>query len=183
MKLELTAGRAQRFNEAGHFFRCMNSSGRFTVTFDGGKSITFERGIGYSIPGGCRNFVLRSETSQEVEFEITDGRVEDSRFNVAGNLNTKEATADTLATPGDVAVPAASFGVVIAANVLRREAIVKNPATNAGNFRVGGSSASATSGIELTPGESIVISNYRGEVAAFNNGASAESLQVMEITD
>ena len=82
----------------------------------------------------------------------------------------------------DVSIAATTTDPVLAANTSRVEAIITNLAVNAQTMRIGDSNAGAARGIELAPGQTIVLTTTAA-ISAYNPGASAESLAVLEVTD
>lgn len=87
----------------------------------------------------------------------------------------------TLADIADVSVLAGATTQVVAAaagGVVEREIVLKNLMANAAAFRVGAATAGAARGIELLPGEAIVL-NTRAAVYAYNAGAAPQSLSLV----
>jgi len=85
---------------------------------------------------------------------------------------------DTLAQPGDVALPAAAATQLSAGRATKRETIIKLASDAAASIRVGGSTVAAASGVLIEPGESIVIS---GSAAVYGYSVAGETVHVLEV--
>lgn len=93
------------------------------------------------------------------------------------------ATAGTATQAADLAVAGASVAV-LAANALRKSAVVQN--VGAANVRVAvGAAAAAATGLQLAPGQSLVLSQPYCPTAVINairEGAVSSTVSVLEVT-
>ena len=92
------------------------------------------------------------------------------------------SVASTMTDAADVSIGAASTDLVLAANANRREAMISNLATNTQTMRIGTTNAGAARGVEIEPGQTIVLSTSAA-IYAFNPGGGAETLGVLELEE
>lgn len=107
----------------------------------------------------------------------------------AGTTSTlASATTNLLTKPtvftstADLSIAGLTAAVLLAANAARREAIFSNLAANASPFRVGDAAVGAAEGIELGPGQTLIL-NTTAEVRGFNTAAGAQSITIAETRD
>lgn len=99
---------------------------------------------------------------------------------VSGTVTaTKPSVLDSLT---DVSLLAAATTQILAADVTRYEAIITNLTANTVTFRIGDSGADATNGVELAPGQTIILTTTDA-IHGFNATAGAESISVVVIKD
>lgn len=87
----------------------------------------------------------------------------------------------TLTSTADVSIAASSAAQVLAQNLNRRAALLRNLTANSAAFRIGDTLITATRGIELAPGETISIETTAA-ISAHNTGGVAQTISVLEIT-
>ncbi len=100
---------------------------------------------------------------------------------ISGNVTNTPVIPAVLTSNVDVVIGAGLTVLVAAANIARTEILVSNFATNTQKMRIGGATTALALGVELAPGGSISL-NTQAAVYAFNPGAGAENLGVVEIT-
>jgi hypothetical protein len=111
---------------------------------------------------------ITSATAQTVELIIGDDDVEVAgTVSIAGTVSTVDAQI-IVATPGDVSIPAGTTASIRAGTTVAKGLIVGNLSTNSSSVRIGNSTAAAAFGIELQPGEKIVIPATNTSIYAFN---------------
>ena len=106
------------------------------------------------------------------EGQLRDGR---ATFSAAVNI----APYGTITTTADKSCAATAQTLVIAANTSRKRLVVTNPVTNTQTMRIGDNNTGAARGVELPPG-GVFDEAYTGALYAYNPGAGAESLTIME---
>lgn len=92
---------------------------------------------------------------------------------------TKNDTFDSLA---DVSLLAGANTQILAADTTRVEAIITNLTANTQKFRIGDAGAAAANGVELSPGQTIVLTTTAA-IHGWNPGAGAESVSVAVVKD
>ncbi len=94
------------------------------------------------------------------------------------NVTASVATANTIQSPLDVSLTAATASVISAANAARKELMIKNPSTNTASIRLGSATVAANKGFELAPGESVVLTTT---AAVYGFSTPGESVSLSEL--
>lgn len=183
--LSVAAGEAVDLAITGRFFAVISANINFKIGFDDDALQFCTQGLTpFMEPGEVFTRVRIDNTAGASTLTLTyaygSGDVRDSRATLAGNIDLSKAA--TLTSTADVSIAAATTVQVLAANTARREAIITNLAANAETMRVGDSNAGAARGVELPPGATIVLTTTAA-IHAYNPGAGAESLAVLEVVD
>lgn len=85
---------------------------------------------------------------------------------------------NTITPLADVSLTAVTPTVIVAANVNRKELLVKNPSSNAASIRIGSATVGAAKGFELEPGESTILTTT---AAVYGYSAPGETVSVTEL--
>lgn len=124
--------------------------------------------------------VNNSGTDISAVIHVGDGDLDDSNF--TGTLTGGSITPTTPATlvdyPDD-SIAAGATEQVLATNPNRREAIIGNLEANTVTVRVGTSAAGAARGIQIAPGQAIILETT-ASVHVFNPHSAAQSVSVAE---
>lgn len=181
---QLTFGGAgsQEVRAQGRFVRVLSApSGAVWIALDGGSELERRDGQGINYGGSFRRLAVRSAVAQTVLLCVSDDRQDDDRESASISVTANIAAGVNLVSTADVAIGAGASAVVVAANAARLSVTVKNLNANTASIRVGESgSVGAARGHEIGPGESITLSTTSA-VSAFNTGAGAQSVSVLEV--
>lgn len=164
-----------------------SNAAALTVRFNeqSGQGVTFKKGM--FLKGINFDRVFVTNTAQSGATITLLVAVEGDQLiaieNAAETLSSvnlvKASSADSVA---DVSITATSTVLVAAAASTRHELLITNLAANTQTMRIGDSGAGATNGIPLAPGQTLILSTSAA-IYAYNPGASAETLAVMELLD
>lgn len=98
---------------------------------------------------------------------------------ITGTVQTKEIGAATITDTIDKSIAATSSDTILAANLSRQAAIIKNLTANTAAIRIGDAPA-ATTGHELEPGETIILTTTAA-ILGFNTHSAAQSVSIIEV--
>jgi len=173
----ILAGQQMIVNYAHNYFRVISLSGG-TLQTRFGASGQFSpytgAGLGFKIPFVVPHMVLLNSHATDtmtITIAVAIGEIQDDRLQTSGTVTVNAVKATTLDSLADVALNNGSATVVSALDSTRRELIVQNPVANAVSFFVGDSGVTASNGIELQAGDSIVLTTTAA-VSVFVTGAS-----------
>jgi hypothetical protein len=117
-------------------------------------------------------------TAQTVKIGISDDVI--GYQVMAGSISASVTPGSQLDSAADVSIDTVTTALVSAANSNRKDLVIANLAANLSTMRIGDAGAGAANGIELAPGAAVTLTTAAA-VYAYNPGASAESLAVLEI--
>lgn len=179
--LSLQAGVPQTVELNGDFWRVdtLSAGTAITITFDDQHSFVAKAGWQGRRP--FRRVTVSSPVVQDVELYLGRGDLDADTATVT--ISSATFTPDVLNTIenlADVSILAGASDLVSAGAGTKRETIIKNPSSNTASFRVGGSTVAAGAGVELEPGETIVLTGNMA-IYAYNLHSGAQSLSVTEV--
>ena len=131
------------------------------VQYDSGENEPYPVGTAVFGHNGSNVYPIKVDSSGYLQVDIHDS-----------------PKATVLNVSSDVSLAAGTTTQIVGADADRLCIIIANLATNTQTFRIGNASTSASTGIELAPGESIEIETTAA-VYGYNPGGSAESVSVM----
>lgn len=170
----------------GEYVGCISSNqDDFLISLDGDALQFMAQGLKIRTKGGDRFANVTVDNSGNastltLRLAIGDGDLVDQRLSLTGAISVTKG--DQFDTVPDVSVGAGVSAELLATDTARCEAIINNLAANAATLRVGDSNVAAARGVELAPGETIVLTTTEA-VHAYNPGGVAQSVAVMEIKD
>ncbi len=118
---------------------------------------------------------ITSVLAQAITIAIGDGEVETDAL--TGTVVATLTKPQTLTDAADVALAAAVTTLILAADTTRHSALITNLAANKKTFRIGGATAGAARGAELSPGKAIEIEGG-GAIYGYNPAGAAQSVAV-----
>lgn len=183
---KIEANSEARHGVDGNFVRVASSSGPLRIVAadkDGKELANVILSSGYfKVPPGkmFSKVSVRNENPSQATATLTIGYGEVDAMELSGEVSLEKST--IIDSAADVSVNATASKQVVAANAIRREVLVSNLSSNAAAFRIGDSGVGAANGVELLPGSTITLETA-GAVYAYNTGAGAQSLGVLEVTD
>ncbi len=183
------AGGSYTVAAVGNFITNLTATtvaGSLTLVIGGGRETRFDGSDTYLLENGetFTEITLKNTTGGAVTVTVGIGQGEIRVANavtVSGTVATLEAKAATLATVADVALTNGAATLLSASSSTRREVLISNPAANAVTIRIGDANVTATRGIELGVGGTIVLTTSAG-VYAFV-AAAAKTAGVMTVSD
>ncbi len=134
-------------------------------------------------PAGFKAFDVAVTVASTVKLCVSDTRQADNQTAVNATVSATVSPGGTLDAGGDVSCANGAATQVLAGDANGLTAIVRSSDTNTyteGTVRLGGAGVTATSGIELNPGDAITI-DTTAPIYAFNNSGAAVTLQVLPL--
>lgn len=164
------------------FIFVYKASSEFSISMDNGPELLVKQGSLITfLDSIAESISIKSSTNQDIVLKHGLGRYTEQSIEVSIDPDTP--TLDVLElndTNGediiDATVTAGTQTVILSASSFRSEAFIKLNNANTGTARVTfglGATPTATSGVELAPGDMIVTRN-QGLVRAYAIGANAE---------
>lgn len=158
----IAAGDAVRIDRDSSFITCLQASSVFKIRFNEGPENDFEAGLTYSPQMGFHNVTLRNPGAAPITVTVGFGKGEitDSRVTISegDKVLTRQASPDVLTTGAAVNCPDVATTALLAADTLRREAVIVVPTTATGPVYIGGDAAAAAGqGIPVLPGQSFTL--------------------------
>lgn len=186
--ITLAGDEIRPFDYNFNFFRFLTLSGAdaanlsFRFGDSGADSDVIGAGVGYELPYVTNRITFKNKSASPITFTfiIAIGRIYDDRLSVSGVITTTEATPTIIDSQADQSIPNTTATQFLAANSSRKEAIIQNPIANLASFRIGDSGVSATNGILLPPGGTLVL-NTTAALFAYHAAGSAQSIIETEI--
>lgn len=129
---KMAAGEEINVTSVGDFFACLDATDDFKIAFSGGSKTVFKAGIKYR-PGfeiGSVQLLNHNASEITVTIAIGKGDIDDNRLTVSGSINSRSEVADDATDSALVTVEDGDNDQVLAANSLRREAIIANIGTD-----------------------------------------------------
>jgi hypothetical protein len=181
----IPAGSERGHTIRGRFLRVKSASAavRIRAIDESGTTIAdmeMTSGVRFSLPVMFTKIRIENEGGAVADVTLTAGTGDADDSSVTGSLNIAKST--TLQTVADVSILATTTTQIAAADSARREILITNLSTNTAAFRVGDSSAGAARGVEVLPGSTIALETTAA-VYAYNSGAGAQSVGVLEVMD
>ncbi|WP_299394639.1 hypothetical protein [Pelagibius sp.] len=177
----VAAGASETIPAVGSYVAILDANQTFHVALDDDTPQEIQSGLTIQMEPGERFEKVTIDNSQNgadltVFLAIGTGELRDARLSLSGEVQL--ATPTGLMTDPDVAMLAGVAAQVLAVNNSRKEAFVTNLASNAVAIRVGDSNVGAARGIELSPGQTAVLST---EAAIWVYSPSDQPVAVTEI--
>lgn len=179
----IAAGESVTIATYATYIHCLASTARFKLQIDAGAEVDWEAGLGYRTDAGHFDqvrIVNPSAAVLTVKMSLGAGQIDDRRLGLAEPV--KIDAPDVLATASDVLVPAGASALVLAASAVRRQAYIALPLAAPREVRVGDSAVGPARGLELPPGQRVVL-QVASDVYAHNPHSAAIAVTVMELTD
>jgi hypothetical protein len=179
--ISLSAGQEYPLNVGGDFFRVLENTNQFSVTFDESNRFTDqEAGMGAKFVDEYDRVVFLSATTQTIVVVLGYGTFEDSRASINATINTTIAPSDTLDNTTDITVSTSAV-LLKAADANMKELLIHVPSDAANSIRVGNASVTSTSGLEVEPGMSLQLS-IESAVYAIRDGSSDVVVSTLKLT-
>lgn len=153
----------------------MEATAPVDVEFIGttGERIGYANGMDVGDGGGpgpwFRSLRIKSASAQTVKLAVTGGEFVVSR--IAGQVAVVPPA--DLSTNADQTLTADTATVIAAADTTRREIMIRAPKTNTVNIRIGDSNVGSARGIEVEPGQTMVL-NTAAAVYGYPDGDDAD---------
>lgn len=181
----LAAGATEVINATGNYIAALTATGAFSIGLDDNGLTPWEAGLSANLePGETYSKVRITDLSgapNTVEMCLGYGQFKDARFTLLGSITTSPTKATAFASVPDVVCGAAGQTILAVALATRRQLIVSNLAANASTIRVGDVGAAAGEGVELAPGQTLIV-DTAAAVYAWNPGA-VQSVAVVSVDD
>lgn len=148
---------------------------------DDGTWVDFDAGVQYQLPENRQfptvRFRDRSGSANTVGLYYGRGDFRDNRVSINGSVTT--TLADAITTQADDSINSATATLLLAPNAGRRDAIIQN-LDGAAELRVGDSNVSATRGVKVSPGGTLILST-RAAIYAYQNSGAAIDVSATEL--
>ena len=179
--LKVAAGAEETLVIVGSFVQVLDANQGFKVGLDRSPTQFIQAGLGISAEQGERFKTLTIDNSENaaeltVTVAVGTGRLRDSRLSLTGDIST--ATPTSLSSADDVHLPANTASPILLSNASRKEAIITNPKTNSLLIRIGDSHVGAARGMELHPGQTLILGT---EAEIWGYSASDQNVGVLEV--
>lgn len=166
----------------GRFIRVLEADvSGVTITPQGGKGMLRYAGQDIDVgPQGFKSFQIAVTVASAVTLCVSETRQADNAANVNATVSATIAAAGTVSQPGDVACPNGVATQIAAGNANGLSVIVRSSAGNSyspGQVRIGTTAVTASSGIEINPGETQTWGTT-APIFCFNNTGASINLQV-----
>ncbi len=175
---------SETLHVSGAYVVALSATGGFDLAFGDGPFTPFLAGLKVQLAEGetFKTLRVRDTTGNPntIMVGVGFGDLTDARLNLSGSISITGS--QNIASVADVALAAGATTQIVAANVARRSVIIKNLAANTQTMRIGDAAAGAARGVELAPGETIVIDSGAA-IYGYNPGGAAESVSVVEVRD
>jgi len=153
-KFALQAGVERSFDVEYDYFHVLTAPVTdLKVRFDDGAPINLYEGVGLRVYGS--SFTLESDTGQTVTVLAGFGHVFDGRASANVNVTATVAAGNTINNGGDVVCVHGAATQLLAQDLTRTYALIKNRSTNTITVRIGSSAVGAANGLPLEPGETL----------------------------
>jgi len=138
---------------------------------------SFEQGLVYKLPSGERfdRFRIRNESGSTATLEVVSGFGDygDNRVVLTGGVSVSGT--DSFVTAADQSIPNTTATSVLAYNADRRQAIIQNH--GAVDLRVGDSNVSASRGIKVAPGGTVIL-DTKAQIYVYHAAGAAMDVGV-----
>ncbi len=179
--LSLTANQEFNLDVEGNMYAVISNTGAFTITLDESNRLTNQTsGMGGAFHDTYERVTLLSTTTQTVIVIFGFGKFSDARATVNATVNTTIAPSDTFDNTSDITVGSTAT-LLKAADTATKEVLIHVPSDAANSIRVGGSSVTATSGLEVEPGSSFTI-NCEAAIYGIRDGSSDVSVSTLKLS-
>lgn len=154
----LTANVEFSLDMDGDMFAVTSNTSAFDITFDESNRILgASAGMGARFDSRYTRVKFLSTTTQTVVVVLGTGDFKDARSSINATINANVAPANILGIANDIDIPNTAT-LIAAADATRKELIVNLPSAASDPIRIGTSSVTATSGLQIEPGISMVLS-------------------------
>lgn len=160
----------------------LSASDGVTVRFNDGPDGAIFRGL--EARGPLRKIEVFNGNGASITLSLSIAKglqMVDRRVSVVGDAAAVEVEgAPSLASQADVSVAATSAAQILAADTTRREALIQNT-DGATTIRVGDSNVGATRGLELAPGDVLILAT-QGAIHAYNPSGAGVDVAALALT-
>ena len=177
----LSAGEMVSINRTCRQVTCLAASEPFRVQFDDGSETDFESGLAFRNDAGFQKVTLRNPTAGPITVAVglSNGDVTDARLVLAGGIatevqntvTTRPQVPDAFTAPAPVNCSNGVSTQVLAADALRKEAILTNTATS-GTVYVQPFATSAGRGVPIAAGQTLVLTTSAALYVRNDTGAA-----------
>lgn len=177
--LVFLADQEQQLNVVGNFFGIKESTGDVYVSLDDGAFV--KRIAGDYQTTNFSTIKVKSSIAQSVLLVAGTGQLTSQNLSVS-------VAGDVIIAPGnqntgieDVTIAPGATGIIAAANAVRKSLIIKALGSNSmGDTGRIAFAPTATKGIEISAGESVVIDSSAA-ISLYNAGADNFTVSLMEV--
>jgi len=176
----IAAGGRLEIHRTADFISCLGASSPFKLSIDGQPNTDFQSGLTYTPQSGLKHVIATNEGDAPISVTLAFGKgdIKDNRSAIAGTIDTRPQAPDALTTLAPVSCPNAAATLVLAANSLRRDAILTN--TGAGTVFIQGAAGAAGAGLPLGPLATAVLTTGAA-IRVRNDTGAAISVAVAEL--
>lgn len=175
----------QEIRATGRYVRILSAdaSGAWVDCGGGGELLRY---AGQGIDIGARGFSVvrvRVTVASTVKLVISSEHQDDNSANITATISATIGPGGTLGVGGDVSCANLASTPLAGADATRLSLIVKSSFANtyaAGTVRVAGLGVLANQGLEINPGDTLVIDS-KAAVSAYNSSGGAVVLQVLAV--
>jgi len=170
----IPAGGSAEMVRNANFITVLEANAPFKVSFDNGPSSDLETGLTLRTVSEFHRVELINPSAAELTVKVGLGRgdIRDARLVLSGAISSKSVSPDVLNTPLPVNCPDVAVSLLAAANAVRGEIVITNPATAGGKIYVGGDAAAvAGQGVPVDPGQTFGIATAAAIYVRNDTGA------------
>ncbi len=184
-KITFAGAGQQTVQLAGRFIRVLDAdaSGVTLTPHPGSPLLRFAGQDIDAGPGGFQFFDVAVTVASTVSLCVSDTRQADNSTTVTATVSATVSPGGTLSNGGDTACPNSAATQLAAGNANGLSVMVRSSALNTyglGTVRVGTTGVTASSGIEINPGESLTF-DTTAPIVAYNNSGASITLQVLPL--
>ncbi len=174
--VNVPAGETLQLHVHGNFVYARSLSAQIVVEFSS-NSVPLSQGQAMRFDEVYQTLILKNEGAAAITGELVLG---DGDYRDGQVTGTVSLSSGGIATEPDASIPDTTATVVIAADTLRREAIIQSSPSNVSNIRIGDASVGAAQGLILAPGGSVSLETS-GAIYAYHAAGIAQTLQILEV--
>lgn len=179
--ISLTANVEYPLTIGGNMYAVIDNTGDFNITFDeSNRLVNQTSGMGGEFNDTYERITLLSTTTQSVTIIFGFGKFNDARATVSATINTTVAPSNTLDNTSDITVSSVAI-LLKAADTDTKEVHIHVPSDALNSIRIGSASVTATSGIEVEPGETRIF-NCEAALYGIRDGSNDVSVSTLKFT-
>jgi len=180
INITIQANTSHAIAAAGEFIAIKSASAPFAVEVNGQRA-DMEAGDAQQVADGFKGFTVHNTSGAAITATLIVGRGDYRVGKLVGEVSIKRPA--NLAGVGDITFTAAGSKVLRSANTSRASVTIMASLANTDTVRIGGpGSVGATTGIPLSPGQSLTLSWDMGAGSQIK-GYTATAGQVLHIIE
>lgn len=179
--VNLVAGQDYNLDVEGDMYAVIESDGEFSITLDESNRLRKQvSGMGGSFPSIYERVTLHSVTTQIVTVVLGFGHFNDARSSVNATLTTVVEPSNLVDNSADVLVTNTAT-LIKAADTTTNEVIIHVPSDAPNSIRVGNSSVTALTGVEIEAGGTLILT-CEAALYAIRDGASNVAVSTLKLS-